>query len=136
MKTTYTAAAFFSVAAVLTAAALMKIDRGHASEQASSSALVSQQETEVNVLQEKLDKSEEQLRAQLELTENARQDAIAAGIQGDGAQDFVYVYQREQAQADLLEATLVPQIKQIRATIATLTGKDSELSSLAQGSQP
>jgi hypothetical protein len=136
MKITYRAAAFFSVAAVLTAGVLMKIDRGHPSEQTSSTALVSQQEIEANVLQQKLKNYEEQLRARLELVENARQDAIAAGIQGDGAQDYVYVYQSEQAQAELLQATLVPRIKQMRATIASLTGKDSELSSLAQGSQP
>ena len=137
MKITYRAAAFFSVAAVLTAAALMKIDRGHLSEQQRSPlVLVSEQETEVNGLQEKLKKSEEQLRAQLELVENARQDAISAGIQGDGAQDYVYVYQREQAQAELLQAALVPQIKQMRATIATLAAKNYEPSSLVQGNQP
>jgi len=136
MKITYRAAAFFSVAAVLTAAALMKINRGHPSEQASSSALSSQQEIEVNVLQEKLKNYEEQLRAQLELVENARQDAISAGIQGDGSQDYIYLYQEEQARADVLQATLVPQINQMRATIATLTGKGSEPSSLAQASQP
>jgi hypothetical protein len=135
MKTTYRAAAFFSLAAVLTAGALMKIDRGHPSDQSSPLVLVSQQ-TDVNLLREKLKDYEEQLRVQRELVENARQDAISAGIQGDNAQANIYAYQDLQEQTKALEATLVPQIKQLRATIATLTGKDSELSYLAQGSQP
>src|SRR6516165_6491422 len=98
MKTTHTAAALLSVAALLAAATKMEIRSNHLSEQDSPSVLISEHDTDVNALQEKVKKYEEQLREQSELVENARQDAISVGTQ-DGAEDYVYVSLQEQAKA-------------------------------------
>jgi hypothetical protein len=126
MKITHKAAALFSLAALLPAAAQMEINPDHFTEQTASIAFLSQQVADVGSLQEKVKAYQDQLRVEFELVENLRQDAISAGIQGDGAQAYIDVYRDEQLNAERMRVTLAPQIEQARATLAILTGKGSQ----------
>jgi len=64
---------------------------------------------------------EQQLRGKAEQVENTRQEAISAGIQGDGAGAFIDAYRQEQKELEELQAALAPQIERTRIVIANLT---------------
>lgn len=106
MKITYKTVALFSLAVFLPATAYMKADPDSFLEQDSSVVLVSH-DTEARALQEKQNRYQEQLRAQSELVEHARQDAISAGIQGDGAQPYIDAYRQQQMEEQRLQAALI-----------------------------
>jgi hypothetical protein len=132
MKATYKVAALFSLAAFLSAAAQMEVNPRHDSEHSASVVQASQPEAEISTLRQNLEGYEQQLRAKFELVEEARQEAISAGIQGDGAQAYIDAYRREQREADSLRAALTPQIEHMRATIAALSRMDSQASPVSQ----
>ena len=127
MKITHKAAVLFSLAAFLPAAAQMEINPDHLTTQSSSIALASQPGAEVGALQQKVSAYEEQLRVEFELVENLLQEAISAGIQGDGAQAYIDLYRDELVKAERMQAALIPQIEQAQATLAILTGKGQAL---------
>lgn len=113
------------VAACLPAAAQMEINPDHFPEPSAPVVQASQTQPEIITLRQKLEGYEQQLRAQLEQVEIARQDAISASVLGDGAQASMYSYQDEQTKAERLQAALKPQIELLRSTIASLAEKDS-----------
>jgi len=127
MKITYMTVAqgLLLVAACLPAAAQMEVNPDHFPDESAPVVQASKPESEINVLRQKLKGYEQQLRAQLEQVEIARQDAISSSVLGDGSQASMYAYQDEQAKAERLQAALTPQIKALRSTIASLAEKDS-----------
>jgi hypothetical protein len=122
MKITYMTAAqsLLFLAACVPAAAQANVNQNHRSDGSSQSS-ASTQEPQVEALQPQLKSYEQQLQAKVEQVENARQEAISAGIQGDGAGPFIDVYRQEQKELELLQAALAPQIERTRAMIANLT---------------
>src|SRR6516162_9399176 len=122
MKITYMTAAqgLLFLAACLPAAAQVSVNPNHSSDGNSQSS-ASTQQTQVEALQPQLKSYEQQLRAKVEQVENARQEAISAGIQGDGAGPFIDAYRQEQKELEVLQASLAPQIERTRAMIANLT---------------
>lgn len=91
---------------------------------------------QIRALQVRLDNYEQQLREKTEQVEAARQEAISAGIQGDGAGAYIDDYRGLQKELDVLRAALGPQIEQVRNLIAALASQGSpEVSSVA-GSVP
>ena len=129
MKITYMTAAesLLFLAACLPAAAQVSVNPNHRSDGSSQSS-ASTQEPQVEALQPQLKSYEQQLQAKAEQVENARQEAISAGIQGDGAGPFIDAYRQEQKELEVLQAALAPQIEQVRATIAALSRMDSQAS--------
>ena len=108
------------LAACLPAAAQVSVNPNHSSDGNSQSS-ASTQQTQVEALQPQLKSYEQQLQAKVEQVENARQEAISAGIQGDGAGPFIDAYRQEQKELEVLQASLAPQIERTRAMIANLT---------------
>jgi len=121
MKITYkTAAQTLLLASCLTAAAQIEINPDHFPDPAAPVAFAPHQEAQVRPLQTRLEEYEGLLRAKLEQVENARQEAISAGIQGDGAGPFIDFYQQQQMELEALQAALTPKIEQTRAIIVSL----------------
>lgn len=88
-------------------------------------ALAPRQQAQLRPVQTRLDDYENLLQAKREQVENARQEAISAGIVGDGAGSFIDEYRQQQMELEALQAALTPKIDQERATIAGLTKTDS-----------
>lgn len=122
MKTTYKTAAqsLLLLAACLTAVAQSEIAPDHFPDQDSPAVSAPRQEAQLKPVQTRLEDYENLLRAKQEKVENARQEAISAGIQGDGAEPFIEAYQQQQMELETLQAALTPKIDEARATIAGL----------------
>lgn len=120
MKTTYKTAAqsLLLLAACLTAVAQSEIAPDHFPDEASSVALAPRQEAQIRPAQTRLEDYANLMRAKQEQVENARQEAITAGIQGDGAGSFIEAYQQQQMELEALQAALTPKIDEARAVIA------------------
>ena len=127
MKITYKTAAqsLLLLAACLAAVAQSEIAPDHFPDQASPVAFAPRQEAQVRPVQTRLEDYEKLLRAKEEQVEDARQEAISAGIVGDGAGPFIDAYQQQQAELEALQASLTPKIDQARAIIAGLRNPDS-----------
>jgi hypothetical protein len=130
MKTTYKTAAqsLLMLAACLAAVAQSEIAPDHFPDQASPATFALRQEAQVRPLQSRLEDYENLLREKAEQVENARQEAISAGIQGDGAGSSIDFYQQQQVELEALQAALTPKIDQARATIAGLNSPNSAAS--------
>jgi len=130
MKITYKTAAqsLLLLAACLAAVAQSEISPDHFPDQAAPVAAAPRQEAQIRPLQTRLEDYENLLRAKAEQVENARQEAISAGIQGDGAGALIDFYQQQQAELEALQAALTPKIDQARAIIAGLNSPDSAAS--------
>jgi hypothetical protein len=122
MKITYRTAAqgLWFLAACLPAAAQADVNPSHFSDGGSQISAVTQ-EAQVKPLQRQLGSYEQQLRGKAEQVENARQEAISAGILGDGAGPFIDAYRQEQKELEVLQATVAPQIERTRTMISNLT---------------
>jgi len=121
MKITYkTAAQTLLLASCLTAVAQIEINPDHFPDQAAPVAFAPHQEAQVRPPRTRLEEYEGLLRVKLEQVENARQEAISAGIQGDGAGPFIDFYQQQQMELEALQAALTPKIEQTRAIIVSL----------------
>jgi hypothetical protein len=79
-------------------------------------------------LQSRLEDYQKQLRVKSEMVETARQDAISAGIVGDGAGSFIDFYRQQQTELEALQAALTPKIDEARKVIAGLNAPDSAAS--------
>ncbi len=126
MKITYKTAAqsVLLLAACIAAVAQSEIAPDHFPDQASPVAFAQRQEAQIRPLQTRLEDYENLLRAKQEQVEDARQEAISAGIQGDGAAPFIDAYRQQQAEMETLQAALTPKIDQARAMIAGLKISD------------
>lgn len=94
-----------------------------------SAALGSEQQSRIQVLQSRIARCEQQLRAKFEMVENARQEAISAGIQGDGAGSSIDEFRRQQHELDLLAMSLEPQITQVKNAIRDLQNQRTVVAS-------
>jgi uncharacterized protein YukE len=123
MKITYITAAQFLLlsAACLPAAAQAGVNPSHGSDASSTQISAGTKEAQVKTLQRQLEGYEQQLQAKAERVEEARQEAISAGIQGDGAGPFIDAYRQEQKEMEALQTALAPKMEQARAMIANLT---------------
>ena len=123
MKITYKTAAqsLLLLAACLAAVAQSEIAPDHFPDQAAPVAIAPCQGAQVQPLQTQLEDYENLLREKAEQVENARQEAISAGIQGDGAGPFIDAYREQQVELEALQAALTPKIKQARKLIAGVT---------------
>jgi DNA repair exonuclease SbcCD ATPase subunit len=93
--------------------------------------------SQVRALQGQLERYQQELRAKAELVESLRQEAISAGIQGDGAGPYIDAYRQEEKEMEALQAALAPQIERTRALIASLASPVSPVdSSLSQAQTP
>jgi len=130
MKTTFKTAAqsMMLLAACVAAVAQSEIAPDHFPDQAVLVASAPRQEAQVRPLQTRLEDYEKLLQAKREQVENARQEAISAGIQGDGAGSSIDFYQQQQMELEALQAALTPKIDQARATIASLNNQNSAAS--------
>jgi hypothetical protein len=75
---------------------------------------------QVRDLQAQIVSNQARIRAKSEMVEDARQEAISAGIQGDGAGAYLEAYRVQQDQLELLLQSLTTQIALARNTIADL----------------
>ncbi len=130
MKTTFktVAQSLLMLAACLAAVAQSEIAPDHFPDQAVLVASAPQQEAQVRPVQTRLEDYEKLLQAKREQVENARQEAVSAGIQGDGAAPFIDFYQQQQMELEALQASLTPKIDQARKLIAGLTNPDFPVS--------
>jgi hypothetical protein len=129
MKITYKTAAqsLLLLAACVAAVAQSEISPDHFPDQASPVAFAPRQEAQIQPLQTLLDDYQQQLQVKSEMVENARQEAISAGIAGDGAGPFVDIYRDQQMELEALQAALTPKIEQARAIIVSLNRPDSSV---------
>ena len=127
MKITYktVAQSLLILAACLAAVAQSEIAPDHFPDEASPVASAPRLEAQVRPVQTRLENYENLLQAKRQQVENARQEAISAGIQGDGAGPFIDAYQQQQMELETLQAALNPKIEQARAIIAGLNSADS-----------
>ena len=131
MKITYKTAAqsLLLLAACLAAVAQSEIAPDHFPDQASPVAFAPRQEAQVRPLQTRLEDYEKLLRAKAEQVENARQEAVSAGIVGDGAAIFHRLRtSSNKSELEALQAALTPKIDQARAIIAGLNSPNSAAS--------
>jgi hypothetical protein len=126
MKITYKTAAqsVLLLAACLAAVAQSEIAPDHFPDEPSPVAFAPRQQAQVQPVQKRLEDYENLLRAKMEQVENARQEAISAGIMGDGAAPFIDAYRQQQIELEALQASLTPKIEQARAIIAGMNGPD------------
>lgn len=139
MKITHKTAAqsLLLLAACLPAAAQIALNPGQYPNESSPVVSVPYHEDKVRTLQGQLEGYERQLRQKSAMVENAREEAISAGIQGDGAGSYIDVYRQQQKELELLQAALTPQIDQTRKLIAGLTNPGSPAaSSLSRSRTP
>jgi Skp family chaperone for outer membrane proteins len=130
MKTTFKTAAqsLLLLAACVAAVAQSEIAPDHFPDQVVLVASAPRQEAQVRPVQTRLEDYEKLLQAKREQVENARQEAISAGIVGDGAGPSIDAYKEQQMELDALQAALTPQIEQARATIAGMNSLNSAAS--------
>lgn len=126
MKITYKTAAqsLLLLAACLAAVAQSEIDPDHFPDQDSPVVVAPRQEAQIRPVQTRLEGYEKLLREKQEQVENARQEAISAGILGDGAGPFVDFYRQQQMELEALQAMLAPKIDEARKIIAGLNNPD------------
>ena len=126
MKTTYKTAAQFLLllAACLAAVAQSEINPDHFPDEDAPVVSAPRQEAQIRPVQTRLEGYEKLLREKQEQVENARQEAISAGILGDGAGPFVDFYRQQQMELEALQATLAPKIDEARKIIAGLNNPD------------
>ena len=126
MKTTYKTAAqsLLLLAACLTAVAQSEIAPDHFPDEPSPVTVAPRQGAQLRPVQTRLEDYENRLRAKLEQVENARQDAISAGIVGDGAGPFIDFCREQQMELEALQAALTPKIDEARKIIAGLNNPD------------
>jgi hypothetical protein len=138
MKITYKTAAqcLLLLTACLPAAAQMEINPDHFPDESSPKISVARHEAEVHTLQLRLEDYERQLRVKSEMVENARQEAISAGIVGDGAGPFIDAYREQQMELEALQAALTPQIERTRAIMAGLRNPDFPAALLSRSRTP
>lgn len=73
-----------------------------------------------------------QLKKKAERVEELRQEAISAGIQGDGASGYIDAYRQEKKELDRLAQALTPQIEGITANLtAPHEGQESVATTLS-----
>ena len=120
MKITYKTAAqsVLLLAACLAAVAQSEIDPDHFPDQDAPVVSAPRQEAQLRPVQSRLEDYENLLRTKQEQVENARQEAVSAGIQGDGAGPFIDMHRQQQMELEALQAALTPKIEQARAVIA------------------
>jgi hypothetical protein len=119
MKTTYMTAAqgLLLLAACLPAAAQAGVNPNHSSPaQISASA----PESQIRTLKALLEGYQRQLEAKADLVERSRQEAISAGVVGDGAGPIIDAYRQELEEMEALQTALTPKIEQTRTLIASL----------------
>jgi hypothetical protein len=75
---------------------------------------------QVRDLQAQIVSNQARIRAKSEMVEDARQESISAGIQGDGAGTYLEAYRLQQEQLELLLQSLTTQIALARNTITDL----------------
>jgi hypothetical protein len=123
MKITNKAVArsLFLLAAYLPMAAQTGANPNPGSDGISAQISASSKEAQVKSLQRQLESYEQQLQAKAEQVENARQEAIPAGIHDDGAGPYIDACRQEQKELEVLQAALAPQIGRARTMIANLT---------------
>jgi hypothetical protein len=123
IKHILTAQCLLLAAACLQLAAQTKINPAHSPDEASASISVPRPvaQARVQALRTQLEAWEKQLQMKSEMVEEARQDAVSAGIQGDGAGPYIDTYRQQQKEMTLLKVNLTPKIEEARNLIADLT---------------
>jgi hypothetical protein len=91
----------------------------------SASATSAQVELQSEIQQEeaRIKAYESQLRAKYEMVEKVRNDAISAGLQGDGAECFSDEYRAQMTQLSDMWQSLRPQIMMAQNNIASLEAR-------------
>jgi hypothetical protein len=75
---------------------------------------------QIRDLQAQIVSYQTRIQAKSEMVEDARQEAVSAGIQGDGAGTYLEAYRLQQDQLELLQQSMTTQIALARNTIADL----------------
>lgn len=86
----------------------------------SHAALSPELQSQIQTLQSRIAGYEQQLQAKSAMVEEARQAAISAGIQGDGAGSSIDEFRRQQHELVLLTQSLKPHIVQASNALHTL----------------
>jgi hypothetical protein len=131
IKHIITAQFLMLLAACLQPAAQTKTSTDHRPDETSPAMSAPRLAAQVRVrtLRGRLDDYTQQLRVKSEIVEQARQEAISAGIQGDGAGPWIDTYQQQRKELEQLQTALAPQIDDVRSQIAALTSPDSPAAS-------
>jgi len=125
------------LAACLPAAAQADVNPDHFRDEPSTQISASAPDSQIRALEVQLKAYQQELAAKSELVEKARQEAISAGIQGDGAAPFIDACTQEEKEMEALLASLSPKMEQTRALIASLNNSVSPAdSSLSQVQKP
>jgi hypothetical protein len=108
------------------------------SDQDSKTASAHQTELQGQVrdLQAQIVSNQARIRAKSEMVEDARQEAVSAGIQGDGAGTYLEAYRLQQDQLEPLQQSLTTQIALARNTIADLETQFTLVSAKTHVPQP
>jgi hypothetical protein len=91
---------------------------------------------QVRDLQAQIVSNQTRIQAKSEMVEDARQEAISAGIQGDGAGAYLELYRLQQEQLELLQQSLTTQIALARNTIADLETQFTLVAAKTHALQP
>jgi hypothetical protein len=91
----------------------------------------------VQTLRVQVDAWEKQLQMKSEMVEESRQNAISAGIQGDGAGPYIDGYRQQQKEMEMMRASLTPKIEEALNRLAVLTASASTaIASVSQSTTP
>jgi|GEM_PF-4361537 hypothetical protein len=95
------------------------------SDQDSKTASTHETELQIQIsdLQDQIGSYMANIQAKSEMVEEARQAAISAGIQGDGAGSYIESYRLHQKQLELLQQSMTAQIELARNIIANLEAR-------------
>lgn len=123
IKHILTAQCLLLAASCLRLAAQAEINPDHFPDEPSPAVSVPQPaiQARVQALHAQMEAWEKQLQTKSEMVEEARQQAVSAGIQGDGAGSYIDTYRQQQKEMQMLQAGLVPKIEEARSIIADLT---------------
>jgi peptidoglycan hydrolase CwlO-like protein len=123
---------------VLPASAQVEINPDHYEEQDSKMASISPAalQAQIKDLQSRLQGYEAQLKAKSGRVEEARQEAISAGIQGDGAGSYIDACRQEQKELEQLQKSLSAKIEEAQNTINGLRAQLTLVATKADLPQP
>lgn len=126
----FTVPAVMLLGLVLPASAQFEISPDHYEEQDSKMASTSPAalQAQIKELQSRLQGYAAQLKAKSKSVEEARQEAIAAGIQGDGAGSYLEAYEQQRKELELLQESLSAKIEEAQNTI---NGSQAQLTLVA-----
>ena len=115
------AMSLLTLASAMRVMAQAEVNPDHFPDEATPVAAVRPEiQAEIEQQKERVNNYEAQLKAKAALVEESRNEAMSAGMQGDGAGSFIDAYNANVEEFEALRASLTPRITMALQTIASL----------------